>query len=285
MVQFGQAKWFCDNTLDPLVDEFAALPMPSDPGFDEPFVWTWTRLQVDEFIQWLGFYRSPQHAEAFRKAVEGPVIRLRKWFGRWRQLGYRQWADLEARAEQSREAYSMMWELRDEYDEIVDGFTEATRYVRQLAAMIRETIDDDGGLAIPAVAPLQIHRTVTDGDETTSEQQEPDEPLRSAPVSRAAANGQRQFADTPPKPIPEYDRHSGDWCTSKEAAIRDGIKSGTLGKYRQRDICRWIAEDSMSGIDCDGRMWRRVGTRNSHPHYHAKTLKCNSQKKTDENRG
>lgn len=72
--------------------------------------------------------------------------------------------------------------------------------------------------------------------------------------------------------IPPLDKESGEWVRSKEAAQQDGVMIRTLSRYRQAG--RQPA-DKMSGIDCHGRQWRRLGTRRSHPWYLVRSLSKN----------
>ena len=74
--------------------------------------------------------------------------------------------------------------------------------------------------------------------------------------------------------IPPYSDDPKEWCNSKEAARREGrIKVETLARYRRDPQAQWIAEDKLSGIDKDGRMWRKLGTIHSHPKYYIPSLK------------
>ena len=78
----------------------------------------------------------------------------------------------------------------------------------------------------------------------------------------------------PPCTIPELDTTSGKWIKNKLAAVREGIQTETLQKYRDRVHGQWTADDQMSGIDRDGRMWRRCGTPRNHPWYFVPSLKA-----------
>lgn len=75
--------------------------------------------------------------------------------------------------------------------------------------------------------------------------------------------------------IPPLDCESGTWVTNTQAAKLGGIKTRSLAKYRNTGN---TADDGMSGIDCDGRQWRRRGTRQSHPWYLRKSLRDCEQK-------
>lgn len=64
--------------------------------------------------------------------------------------------------------------------------------------------------------------------------------------------------------IPPFQNDSGSWITQKRAAAIAGITTQTLGKYRRDGQ---VSADRMSGIDRFGRIWRRQGTKASHPWY------------------
>jgi hypothetical protein len=78
--------------------------------------------------------------------------------------------------------------------------------------------------------------------------------------------------------IPPLDLGSGKWVTNKEAAKMEGLSTRSLADYRKPGHAKYIAEDKMSGIDKDGRMWRRQGTKRSHPYYYVPSL-ISSRKK------
>jgi hypothetical protein len=73
--------------------------------------------------------------------------------------------------------------------------------------------------------------------------------------------------------IPPLEINSSDWIKNTVAANLDGVQTETLGDYRGKRIAQYVADDNMSGIDRDGRMWRRAGTSNSHPFYYVPSLK------------
>ena len=55
--------------------------------------------------------------------------------------------------------------------------------------------------------------------------------------------------------IPEYDEHSGDWCSSGDAAMLDDVKVGLLRKARSEGV---KSADSRRGVGKHGRVWRDV---------------------------
>lgn len=73
--------------------------------------------------------------------------------------------------------------------------------------------------------------------------------------------------------IPSLDIHSTDWVLNTQAAELESIETETLATYRKKTHARFIAPDRMSGVDRDGRMWRRKGTKASHPYYLRSSLK------------
>jgi hypothetical protein len=94
----------------------------------------------------------------------------------------------------------------------------------------------------------------------------------------AASSPSRPSAGEPPEiprdpaelpPIPTLDRNSPDWVRNREAARKEGIQTRTLAQYRHEGQ---VAPDGMSGIDPEGRMWRRAGTKTSHPWYYKPSL-------------
>lgn len=93
-----------------------------------------------------------------------------------------------------------------------------------------------------------------------------------------AADIQMDFAATSEASfIPPYSASSGLWCEVKAAARREGIKVDTLLRYRHRPPAVLVAEDRMSGIDRDGRMWRKLGTENTHTKYLISSLKTSKR--------
>jgi hypothetical protein len=63
---------------------------------------------------------------------------------------------------------------------------------------------------------------------------------------------------------PPLDKGNGQWVKNTMAAKLDGIQPRTLARYRSDGF----ANDTKTlGRDRDGRIWRRTGTRNSHPWY------------------
>lgn len=69
--------------------------------------------------------------------------------------------------------------------------------------------------------------------------------------------------------VPDFDRKSGHWVSNKEAAELEAVKVRCLANYRSRGSKN---EDLMAGMDSYGRVWRRPGTRHSHPWYWLPTL-------------
>ena len=63
---------------------------------------------------------------------------------------------------------------------------------------------------------------------------------------------------------PPLNKENGQWVRNKRAATLDGLKTRTLADYRHDGIA---LSDGTFGRDRDGRLWRRQGTRNSHPWY------------------
>ncbi len=93
----------------------------------------------------------------------------------------------------------------------------------------------------------------------------------------AASNVRSGFAEPPA--IPPLDKDSGEWVTNKVAAGIEGLKTVTLHTYRQRRHAQIHADDGMSGIDRDGRMWRRKGTTARPPWYYRPSLKQTAEKR------
>ena len=71
------------------------------------------------------------------------------------------------------------------------------------------------------------------------------------------------------KDTPAFDRDSGEWVKNTDAASIESVESATLGKYRTNGIRN---ADGTLGRDPDGRVWRRPGTKRSHPWYLKSTL-------------
>lgn len=70
--------------------------------------------------------------------------------------------------------------------------------------------------------------------------------------------------ETPPMNVDD-----GSWVSSKVAAGLDSVKTRTLATYRNKGD---QSSDGRFGRDRDGRVWRRTGTRRSHPWYWKQTL-------------
>lgn len=74
--------------------------------------------------------------------------------------------------------------------------------------------------------------------------------------------------DTPP-----LDKYNGLWVRNVEASKLESIETATLASYR-KPMNGGIRNDSLTwGRDCDGRIWRRMGTPCAHPWYLRSTLK------------
>ncbi len=80
--------------------------------------------------------------------------------------------------------------------------------------------------------------------------------------------------------IPPLDRANDEWRKNDDAAEIDGVKTRTLANYRTKGAA---TPDGRFGRDKYGRIWRREGTRNSHPWYLLSTLK-NSRTRLPQNR-
>lgn len=94
------------------------------------------------------------------------------------------------------------------------------------------------------------------------------------PASGTATNEDATIPEIPP-----LDTSSPDWMKNKDAARHESVESATLSSYRQAKLARYVAKDKMSGIDRDGRMWRRPGLPRSHPWYYKPSLKSGTQRK------
>ncbi|MBI4578864.1 MAG: hypothetical protein HY718_04125 [Planctomycetes bacterium] len=75
------------------------------------------------------------------------------------------------------------------------------------------------------------------------------------------------------KSIPMFDAKSTQWVKNKTAANIEEVGVDTLADYRLASNGGIVADDGMRGIDRDGRMWRKVGTKRSHPRYLLTSLK------------
>lgn len=73
---------------------------------------------------------------------------------------------------------------------------------------------------------------------------------------------------------PSLEKGTGAWVSNRLAALLDGVKPLTLGSYRRKGIS---TADGSLGCDPDGRIWRRPGTKSSHPWYLRRTLKNSRQ--------
>jgi hypothetical protein len=80
----------------------------------------------------------------------------------------------------------------------------------------------------------------------------------------------RRKANSSKGDVPLLDTTNGLWVSNKLAAKLDGVKTRTLADYRQDGSTN---KDSTQGTDKDGRIWRRSGTRSSHPWYLKSSLK------------
>lgn len=97
-------------------------------------------------------------------------------------------------------------------------------------------------------------------------------------LQRIEMGTKHEKSDSQSSAIPPLDTSSEEWVRSKVAAKREGIETGTLAKYRRKPEARQIADDQMSGIDRDGRKWRRTGTPHAHPWYYTPSLKSRPKK-------
>lgn len=79
--------------------------------------------------------------------------------------------------------------------------------------------------------------------------------------------------------IPPLDLESGEWIPSRTAAKFENLKPDTLSDYRSPKRAQFATADRMNGIDRDGRIWRRRGSKSSHPWYYKPSLKDNSKNK------
>jgi hypothetical protein len=75
--------------------------------------------------------------------------------------------------------------------------------------------------------------------------------------------------------IPPY-TNSCNWVKSRTAADIDGLAIGALKNYRGCSgvkQARWISTDGRSGVDADGRIWRKLGELpGTHPKYYRPSL-------------
>lgn len=88
-----------------------------------------------------------------------------------------------------------------------------------------------------------------------------------------SAKDSKEIAFTPTasdlERIPSFSETDGNWIRAKRAAKLDGVELNTLRTYRSKGQ---IADDKMSGIDKDGRMWRKAGAATKHPWYYRPSL-------------
>lgn len=70
---------------------------------------------------------------------------------------------------------------------------------------------------------------------------------------------------------PSFDPDCDNWVKNVEVARIEGLTVRTLATYRSEGIS---SHDGRFGRDRDGRVWRRPGTRTSHPRYLRSTLKA-----------
>lgn len=89
-------------------------------------------------------------------------------------------------------------------------------------------------------------------------------------AAQITPDGASPESDSPSSEIPPLDVASGQWLKNTTAAAIEGLETETLATYRADGK---TSPDKMSGIDKQGRMWRRQGTPNSHPWYLRSTLK------------
>jgi hypothetical protein len=75
--------------------------------------------------------------------------------------------------------------------------------------------------------------------------------------------------------IPPLDQDSSEWVDNKCAGKLENVQTRTLAKYRSEGTRN---ADRTFGCDCDGRVWRRIGTPNSHPWYWRQTLESQRSK-------
>ena len=86
---------------------------------------------------------------------------------------------------------------------------------------------------------------------------------------REAGTGEAKLTRLIASPPPPLEMGGGDWVTNKQAAKVEGVMVGTLNDYR---ILGVSSADKTFGEDKDGRVWRKPGTKNSHPWYLRSTL-------------
>jgi hypothetical protein len=81
--------------------------------------------------------------------------------------------------------------------------------------------------------------------------------------------------DAPSVNAPLLNISNGKWVKNKLAAKLDGLETRTLATYRMSGTTNSKKD---TGIDKDGRIWRREGTPNSHPWYLKSSLKSEQLK-------
>ena len=129
----------CDDCLDGLAEAYArsaeACPPPLLASLE--LEKAHRRLHVRVCERWLEFHISGDVARSFRDKIHRPLVRLGKWERRLSESGYGSWSEVEARVAKYPEAEKLMWELREEYDEILEDMAESADYLRQLSTMVR----------------------------------------------------------------------------------------------------------------------------------------------------
>lgn len=151
---------------------------------------------------------------------------------------------------------------------------------------VRDLIDDVVRMA------RQLDIELLDHTSTTESRREPDRQLArdfESPVSASAADLPEAAVIQPPvlrpkikspdeaaqgaerlSQIPQLDRQSRAWVKAETAGDLDGVTVRTLATYRNQGIA---SPDGMSGVDRDGRQWRKAGTSGSHPWYLKSSLR------------
>ncbi|HEX8911602.1 MAG TPA: hypothetical protein VF796_04525 [Humisphaera sp.] len=100
--------------------------------------------------------------------------------------------------------------------------------------------------------------------------------LRGAPPTGGEPPSDETSVNQLAATAPPLDTGNGEWVTNKVAATLEGVTAGTLSDYRGRGI---NTADGMLGKDNAGRIWRRQGTKTSHPWYYRPSLRSSPQKK------
>ncbi|MBN1341505.1 MAG: hypothetical protein JXQ73_02440 [Phycisphaerae bacterium] len=116
---------------------------------------------------------------------------------------------------------------------------------------------------------LRPRRSAADGQVQGGSTRKQSAPM-STTVDDTDVNYEKMIED-----IGELDPNSGQWVTVTVAAKIEDLKTGTLADYRSRSLAKYTAEDGKSGVDRDGRIWRRRlhGSTHTHPFYLKQTLK------------